>query len=152
MDPRDRADALLARARARGAFVVTPENATSPMDSSNTQQIPRAMVNELDLGQDPDTTGRIPASVIEENDHPLAGHQPTKRLEFGGDRRRQPQPTAPLARRPQPAPVPSPLMKNPENVPPEPEPKPKEDQFSGLIPTTTQATGRSNLSRRLDGI
>jgi hypothetical protein len=161
MDPRDRADALLARARARGAFVVTPENATSPMDSSNTQQIPRAMVNELDLG-DPDTTGRIPASVIEENDHPLAGHQPTKRLEFGGDRRRQPQtkalpqPTAPLSRRPQPAPVPSPLIGKPENAPPEPEPKPKpkpkEDQFSGLIPTTTQSTGRSNLSRRLDGI
>jgi hypothetical protein len=153
MDPRDRADALLARARARGAFVVTPENATSPMDSSNTQQIPRAMVNELDLG-DPDTTGRIPASVIEENDHPLAGHQPTKRLEFGGDRRRQAQPTAPLSRRPQPAPVPSPLIGKPENAPPEPEPKPKskEDQFSGLIPTTTQSTGRSNLSRRLDGI
>jgi hypothetical protein len=144
MDPRDRADALLARAQARGAFVVTPENATSPMDSSNTQQIPRSMVNELDLGQDPDTTGRIPASVIEENDHPLAGAQPTKRLELGGDRRRQPQPTAPIARRPQPAPVTSPLKT--------PAPEPQEEEFTGLIPTTTQSSGRSNLSRRLDGI
>ena len=48
MDPRERADALLARARARGAFVVTPEDATSPMDAANTQQIPRSVVNQID--------------------------------------------------------------------------------------------------------
>ena len=36
MDPRLRADEALARARARGAFVVTPDNATSPMDAANT--------------------------------------------------------------------------------------------------------------------
>jgi hypothetical protein len=145
MDPRDRADALLARARARGAFVVTPDNATSPMDSSNTQQIPRSLVNEIDHGQDPDTTAQLPASLIEENDHPLAGAQPTKRLEFGGDRRQQQQ-QQPMARRPpqQPSPVPSPL------VPPAKEPQ--EEELGGLIPTTTQTTGRSNLSRRLDGI
>jgi hypothetical protein len=145
MDPRDRADALLARARARGAFVVTPDNATSPMDASNTQQIPRSVVNEIDHGQDPDTTAQLPASLIEENDHPLAGAQPTKRLEFGGDRRQQQQQQQPMARRPpEPGPVPSPL------VPPAEEPQ--EEEFGGLIPTTTQTTGRSNLSRRLDGI
>ena len=44
MDPRDRADAALARARARGAFVVTPDDAVSPMDAKNTQQIPRIVV------------------------------------------------------------------------------------------------------------
>jgi hypothetical protein len=157
MDPRDRADALLARAQARGAFVVTPDNATSPMDSSNTQQIPRSMVNEIDHGQDPDTTGRIAASVIEENDHPLAGAQPTTRLEIGGgERHRQPQPTAPISRRPQATPITSPL-KTPQPTTPLKTPSAQEDdsegrEFSGLIPTTTQSTGRSNLSRRLDGI
>jgi len=160
MDPRDRADALLARAQARGAFVVTPDNATSPMDSSNTQQIPRSMVDDIDHAQDPDTTGRIAASVIEENDHPLAGAQPTKRLEIGGERRRQPQqaqPTAPIIRRPAAKPIPSPLKSQQPTSPLEAKPaKKKEDaedrEFSGLIPTTTQSTGRSNLSRRLDGI
>jgi hypothetical protein len=106
------------------------------------------MVNEIDHGQDPDTTGRIAASVIEENDHPLAGPQPTKRLEIGGgDRRRQHQPTAPIARRPQPAPITSPLK-----TPPPEEEEPQDREFRGLIPTTTQTSGRSNLSRRLDGI
>ena len=81
MDPRDRADALLARAQARGVFVVTPDSATSPMDSSNTQQIPRAAIDGLDRSQDPDTTTQLPASLIEENDHPLAGSAPTRRLE-----------------------------------------------------------------------
>jgi hypothetical protein len=136
MDPRDRADALLARARARGAFVVTPENATSPMDSSNTQQIPRAMVNEIDRGQDPDTTTVLPASMIAANDHAhhLASEAPTTSLESGKPRRQQQAP--PEARRP------------PETDPIEL----SEDSFSGLIPTVTQSNGRSNLSRRLDGI
>ena len=36
MDPRNRADEALERARARGDFVVTPDNATSPMDAEST--------------------------------------------------------------------------------------------------------------------
>lgn len=52
MDPRYRADETLARARARGAFVVTPDNATSPMDAAQTQRIPREAVS----GDDPDPT------------------------------------------------------------------------------------------------
>lgn len=48
MDPLDRADAALARARARGAFVVTPEDAVSPMDAANTLQIPRTVVAAID--------------------------------------------------------------------------------------------------------
>ena len=52
MDPRYRADETLARARARGAFVVTPDNATSPMDAAQTQRIPREVVS----GDDPDPT------------------------------------------------------------------------------------------------
>ena len=64
MDPRARADAALARARARGIHVVTPDNMTSPMDSSATQQIPRAMVNAVDpRGDDPDSTMVLAAHV-----------------------------------------------------------------------------------------
>ncbi|TQM82795.1 hypothetical protein FHX81_5206 [Saccharothrix saharensis] len=64
MDPRARADAALARARARGIHVVTPDNMTSPMDSSATQQIPRAMVNAVDpRGGDPDSTMVLAAHV-----------------------------------------------------------------------------------------
>jgi hypothetical protein len=58
MDPRDRADAILARARARGAFVVTPESAVSPMDAANTLQIPRAVVAAVD---DAEKTMVVPA-------------------------------------------------------------------------------------------
>ena len=154
MDPRDRADALLARAQARGVFVVTPDSATSPMDSSNTQQIPRAQIDGLDRSSDPDTTTQLPASLIEENDHPLAGSAPTRRLEVPGGRRPQQTPqqttplstpgpatqvTTPLSRRPQAEPITSPLK----------EPGPED---TGLVPTVTQNNGKSDLSRRLDGI
>jgi len=60
MDPRERADAILARARARGAFVVTPESAVSPMDAANTVQIPRAVVAAVDE-QDAEKTIVVPA-------------------------------------------------------------------------------------------
>ncbi|WP_367135326.1 hypothetical protein [Saccharothrix sp. HUAS TT1] len=63
MDPRARADAALARARARGIHVVTPDNMTSPMDSSATQQIPRALVNAVDPRSDPDSTMVLAAHV-----------------------------------------------------------------------------------------
>ena len=56
MDPRDRADAMLARARARGRNIVTPDNMTSPMDASDTLQIPRTLVNAMDPRRDPDST------------------------------------------------------------------------------------------------
>lgn len=60
MDPRDRADAILARARARGAFVVTPESAVSPMDAASTLQIPRTVVSAADE-RDTETTMVVPA-------------------------------------------------------------------------------------------
>lgn len=61
MDPRNRADETLARARARGAFVVTPDNATSPMDASNTVRIPREQINNADQDDiDPDSTVVLP--------------------------------------------------------------------------------------------
>jgi hypothetical protein len=171
MDPRDRADALLARAQARGVFVVTPDSAISPMDASNTQQIPRAAIDGLDRSQDPDTTTQLPASLIEENDHPLAGHSPTRRLEASGGsgvasgsgaRRQQvtaplstPAPTTPMTtpmKTPVKTPVTTPLARRPQAEPitsPLKEPDPED---TGLVPTVTQNNGRSDLSRRLDGI
>ncbi|WP_037316146.1 hypothetical protein [Amycolatopsis orientalis] len=162
MDPRARADALLARASARGAFVVTPDNATSPMDSANTQQIPRSVVAEIDRSSDPDTTTQLPASLIAENDHHLAGAEPTTRLDVAPVTRPQPYPrqpgaqptrpmpqaTTPLTRRPPASPVQSPLVERPEQ-----EQETAENEIGGLVPTVKQnPSGRSNLSRRLDGI
>ncbi|WP_082857792.1 hypothetical protein [Amycolatopsis regifaucium] len=146
---------------------MTPDNATSPMDSANTQQIPRSVVAEIDRSSDPDTTTQLPASLIAENDHPLAGTEPTTRLDMppvraeGATRpqphpRRQgaqptrplPQATTPLARRPPAAPVRSPLIERPEQ-----EQETTENEVGGLVPTVKQnPSGRSNLSRRLDGI
>ncbi|MEV6832428.1 hypothetical protein [Amycolatopsis sp. NPDC051102] len=150
MDPRDRADALLARAQARGVFVVTPDSATSPMDSSNTQQIPRAQIDGLDRSRDPDTTTQLPASLIEENDHPLAGSAPTRRMEVQGGRR--PQQTTPLSTPSPTTPLPTPLSRRPQAeqiTSPLKEPDPED---TGLVPTVTQNIGKSDLSRRLDGI
>ncbi|GLZ38503.1 hypothetical protein [Actinokineospora sp. NBRC 105648] len=64
MDPRDRADAILARARARGAYVVTPDSAISPMDAAATLQIPRAVVAAIDE-EDPDVTLVFPVAAIQ---------------------------------------------------------------------------------------
>lgn len=81
MDPRDRADAVLARAQRRSG-VVTPDNMQSPMDSSDTQVIPSSVVRSAE--QDPDATAKVPASVIERNDESHLS---------------QPSPTVPLSRR-----------------------------------------------------
>ncbi|GGM66399.1 hypothetical protein GCM10012275_41170 [Longimycelium tulufanense] len=64
MDPRERADELLARARARGGYVVTPDDATSPMDAANTVQIPRIVVDANDPRNelDPDSTVVLPTA------------------------------------------------------------------------------------------
>jgi hypothetical protein len=124
MDPLERADALLARARARDSFVVTLENATSPMDSARTQQIPRSVVNQIDRGEDPDTTAVVPSSVIDSVRGKLPLLKPDTRVDLPAVRVTEP-------------------MRRPEPV---------EKEVGGLIPTTTQSTGRSDLSRRLDGL
>ncbi|MEU5695404.1 hypothetical protein [Actinosynnema sp. NPDC020468] len=76
MDPRARADAALARARARGAHVVTPDNMTSPMDASATQQIPRTVVNAMDQRNqlDPESTMILSGPLAA--GRPPAHHQP----------------------------------------------------------------------------
>jgi hypothetical protein len=75
MDPRLRADEALARARARGAFVVTPDNATSPMDAASTVRIPREIVNQAEAAgnaQPHPQTGQQPPS----RQQPLAPQRP----------------------------------------------------------------------------
>lgn len=118
MDPLERADALLARARARGAFVVTPEDAISPMDAANTQQIPRSVVNQIDRGEDPDSTAVVPSSVIESVQDTLAYRKPDTRVDL-------------------------PAVRADDSW---------EDQVGGLLPTTTQSNGQSDLARRLEGL
>ena len=136
MDPRDRADAALARARARGAFVVTPDDAVSPMDAKNTQQIPRAVVNALDTSrQDGDTTMVISAGTARGQ---APGQQPT-------------QPISPaLLEETRTQPVQLPTQQDYRQ--PEPQQPPAPRELDGLVPTVQQpANPRSSLSRRLEG-
>ncbi|MBB4963171.1 hypothetical protein [Saccharothrix violaceirubra] len=88
MDPRARADAALARARARGGHVVTPDNMTSPMDSSATQQIPRTVVEAVDpRTADPETTmvlsARTAAGQFPDQTTPLPRVEPEQRVAPG---------------------------------------------------------------------
>lgn len=157
MDPRDRADAALARARARGAFVVTPDDAVSPMDAKNTQQIPRAVVNALDSRQDGDTTMVISAGMAR-------GHgQPVQQQQQHQPHQQQPQqppqqPTSPALleeTRTQPVQVPTQqptYRQEPQQQPPPQEQQPAPRELDGLVPTVQQpANPRSTLSRRLEG-
>ncbi|TWH22445.1 hypothetical protein [Prauserella rugosa] len=153
MDPRDRADAVLARAQQRKG-VVTPDNMESPMDSADTQVIPSSVV--ADAEQDPDTTAKVPTSVIERNDESHLS---------------QPAPTVPLATpqadgsaaqssaRTQPLDTPdAPADMTFTGAPVQ---KPAADQrgdrnepdSDGFVPTTkVQTTGQSELARRLEGL
>jgi hypothetical protein len=128
MDPRERADAALARARARGAFVVTPEDAISPMDAASTLQIPRIVVSSLDQqGGDPETTMVV--------SHPLHDPQPT-----------QSRPS------PRPHPQQQQQRQQPPPAPPRQQQPPEQEQVEGMVPTTKQQPSqRPTMSQRLDG-
>lgn len=153
MDPRERADATLARARARGAFVVTPESAVSPMDATSTLQIPRAVVSANDdRHADPDATMVVPGPVArghgllsarsEENIPAIAQEAMTDVVGTPpGMRSRQRRLEDARARQQQAA-----VQRQPE--PPLQEP----EELDGLVPTTKQPPQtRSSLSQRLDG-
>jgi hypothetical protein len=58
MDPRDRAETMLARARDRRDGVITPLNQSSHMDAEATDRIPAAVVAALEEVPDTDS---IPA-------------------------------------------------------------------------------------------
>ena len=133
MDPRERADAALARARARGAFVVTPEDAISPMDAASTLQIPRVVVAALD-NQQPDAEATMVVG------HPLSDPQPTQR--HPSPRKPQPYPNAPQQH---PAPP-------PRQAPPPEQEQERDQQPEGMVPTVKkQPSPRPTMSQRLDG-
>ena len=145
MDPRDRADAVLARARARGLNVVTPDNMTSPMDSSATQQIPRAVVAAADpRGVDPDSTMILSARTA-------AGQPPQQ-----APAPRQPgqqQPGQPAQQQPGQQPGRAQASQNQPGQQQKPAaPQRKEQPVQGLVPTVQQTdTSRPSLSQRLNG-
>ncbi|MCX2733893.1 hypothetical protein OOZ19_26920 [Saccharopolyspora sp. NFXS83] len=90
MDPRDRADETLARARARGAFVVTPDNATSPMDASTTVRIPRTVVAAADQAPaDADSTMAIPQPATRPQERPEQRPQPQSGQQQAGQQQAQ---------------------------------------------------------------
>ena len=138
MDPRERADATLARARARGAYVVTPESAISPMDATSTLQIPRSLVAAVDGREnDPETTMVVPAVTLRGPDEAPAITQEASTQVLAS-------PT-PAARKPPEQPM--------TWAPPaKPAPPPEPEHVEGLVPTVKQPpTTRSSLSQRLDG-
>lgn len=163
-DPRDRADAMLARARARRGYVVTPEDATSPMDAMNTMQIPRAVIRAAEgLPDEPETTRSLPGPAgrsraqAPERTPEVAEREP--QVEEWETELADP-PTGPLpaladntitthVRPPTRSPSPEPRETQPREAQPR-EAHPR--QVDGLIPTIQEPSERrSSLSRRLDG-
>src|SRR5207244_2088047 len=147
MDPRDRADALLARARARGG-VVTPENATSPMDSLKTVQIPRAAVTGADRRHDdPDATMILPPGAVIGH---RGGQQPPQYPQPGQPQHPQQQPPQP--QQPQP-PHHQPPQQQPQQHQPQQQSQPSQErQLPGLVPTVQHApVRRQSLAERLNG-
>jgi len=134
MDPRERADAALARARARGAFVVTPEDAISPMDASATIQIPRILVAALDERQQADPEATM---VVQ---HPLAQSQPTQS---------QPSPRPPFPHQQGYQQQQQPPSRQQHQQQPEQE---QQQPAEGMVPTVKQPPKqRRTMSERLDG-
>ena len=141
MDPRDRADAMLARARARGRNIVTPDNMTSPMDASDTQQIPRSLVNAMDPRLDPDSTMILPPGQMRsQQGHPMQQQRGQQHNQQRGQQHGQ-RPGAPMHPPTQPLPV---AAADDAEVTQVVQP--------GMLPTVShhQQT-RSSLSQRLDG-
>ncbi|GGP70018.1 hypothetical protein [Saccharothrix coeruleofusca] len=127
MDPRARADAALARARARGN-VVTPDNMTSPMDSSATQQIPRTVVDAVDPRRvDPDSTMVLSSQVA-------AGQ------------------AAPQARPQQPPPPPQPVREPEPELRVAPGPVPTVQQVAGGRPSLAQRLSGGQDQQRPPGL
>jgi hypothetical protein len=171
MDPRERADATLARARARGAFVVTPESAVSPMDATSTLQIPRAMVVANDeRANDPEATLVVPAATAhgmpprQDNvpaiaqealtdvvSAPRAVRTRQQRMEDALARQAAARAQQAEAAAPPTAPLPAPAQPTTQPVAPPPPPL-EPEELDGLVPTVKQPPStQSSLSQRLDG-
>ncbi|MFL6126916.1 hypothetical protein [Actinophytocola sp.] len=136
MDPRDRADAILARARARGAFVVTPESALSPMDAANTLQIPRAVVAAVDE-RDSETTMVVPAVPAQHDELPAIAQEALTdvvAVPHPGPRSRQ--------RR---------LEQHQSMLAARAAARAAAEVVDGLVPTVKEPPAGGSLSQRLDG-
>lgn len=120
---------MLARARARRGYIVTPDDAVSPMDAANTMQIPGAVVSALD-DQESEPTSSMPAP------HAAAG-TPAPRAHD------EDIPAAP-------ADVTQPLPTT--NTAPSGVAEPEETRTEGIVPTVQQShPNMRSLSQRLDG-
>ncbi|MDV6013914.1 hypothetical protein [Haloechinothrix sp. LS1_15] len=157
MDPLDKADALLSRARARGNFVVTPDTAVSPMDASRTLRIHRTVVSDAERDGDPDATTRLPHDQVRAQDTrrrrpdsaDAAGTAPACQPAPAEGSPHDPQADTP----PQGVPLPAasgtasgtePDTTGSDERPPEPQESPD------LVPTVTHPQ-QSRVARRLDG-
>ena len=167
MDPRERADAALARASARNRWAVTPDNATSPMDAKPTVQIPRVVVNAADpREQDPDSTIVLPGSVAagQVPVPPQQGQMQQGQLRQGHFQPGQVHQSQPLphiqqqlSQVQQSQPLPHVQQSQPlPHVQPQPGQRPNPEQptkqLPGIIPTTQQTPNRRiSLTDRLSG-
>jgi hypothetical protein len=140
MDPRERADARLLGAQARSAAVVTPLNMSSPMDSTRTQQIPRAAIAKASHLSDAESTDSIPAPGSR-RPQPFGGQQPALARN---------NPTIPLPNPTQPAPANKPMTQYIQ-APAARKPDPQDQGGDGLIPTTPQQPDQRSISALLDG-
>ena len=150
MDPRERADATLARAAARGAYVVTPESAISPMDATSTLQIPRSVVTAADRAEhDPEATMVVAAGMLRSAESADSADSADEGPAITQEASTQVLASPPGARRAAEAKE-EPLRWAPPSQPPAPPPEP--EHVEGLIPTVKQPpAARSSLSQRLDG-
>lgn len=152
MDPRDRADAMLARARARGRNIVTPDNMTSPMDASDTLQIPRGLVNAVDPRLDPDSTMILPPGQMRpQQTAPMPQQQHVQQQQYGQHQHGHQQ-HGQHQRGQQQGQRPMPTQPFPVAAEPSDDADVTQVVQPGMIPTVShhQST-RSSLSQRLDG-
>lgn len=138
MDPRDRADAVLARAEARQDGVVTPINQTSPMDASSTCRLRISVVEETDRDGDEYETQSIPA--------PHGGQERTEPLVAPGADSTRTEPLVPANQAGYDrAPGPVPAGAEAE--------QPQETELDGLIPTVSQQPRKQrSVAERLSGL
>ena len=157
MDPRDRADAMLARARARRGFVVTPEDAVSPMDAASTLQIPRAVVDAADNLDEDESTSSMPAPPPPAMRAPAAPPaQAVSPVQHGRPMPPTSGPGAPAASGSSGEPATQPLARQALGQPnarqERPENQPHDRQLDGLVPTVQEAPiDRRSLTERLGG-
>jgi hypothetical protein len=159
MDPRERAEAALARARARGSYVVTPDDAISPMDAKSTLQIPRSVIlAAARMDDDPEATMVVPAPLAgalggDDRTRSMPSPMPPQRYVDGAESYSESYSESyeddnPFTHSPRTQPL---HLHRPQHAPaPRHEPETVHEEQDGIIPTTTTFTRRT-LTQRLNG-